>query len=146
MCLFALQIEEDAYQEDLGFSLGTMGKGKSGKVRGPPVDSKTKARISKTLQVLEMIFPWRSGCLSFFSLFLGGVCPFIFSFVCVQVDEGKNGGGMMGCVVVSVFFLCNNMYIYICIEFLTVYFNTILELFFVQVKTMYMKTYILSVT
>lgn len=44
------EIEEDAYQEDLGFSLGTMGKGKSGKVRGPPVDSKTKARISKTLQ------------------------------------------------------------------------------------------------
>ena len=29
-----------------------MGKGKSGKVRGPPVDSKTKARISKTLQVI----------------------------------------------------------------------------------------------
>ncbi|KAL8587798.1 U4/U6 small nuclear ribonucleoprotein Prp31 [Nucella lapillus] len=44
------EIEEDAYQEDLGFSLGHMGKGKSGKVRGPPVDSKTKARISKTLQ------------------------------------------------------------------------------------------------
>lgn len=44
------EIEDDAYQEDLGFSLGTMGKGKSGKVRGPPVDSKTKARISKTLQ------------------------------------------------------------------------------------------------
>ncbi|PVD38332.1 hypothetical protein C0Q70_00944 [Pomacea canaliculata] len=44
------EIEEDAYQEDLGFSLGTMGKSNSGKVRGPPVDSKTKARISKTLQ------------------------------------------------------------------------------------------------
>lgn len=44
------EIEEDAYQEDLGFTLGTMGKAKSGKVRGPPVDSKTKARISKTLQ------------------------------------------------------------------------------------------------
>ncbi|KAK7498270.1 hypothetical protein BaRGS_00010530 [Batillaria attramentaria] len=44
------EIEDDAYQEDLGFSLGTMGKAKSGKVRGPPVDSKTKARISKTLQ------------------------------------------------------------------------------------------------
>ena len=119
VCLFALQIEEDAYQEDLGFSLGTMGKGKSGKVRGPPVDSKTKARISKTLQVLEMIFPWQSGCLSFFSLLVGvrvwggegwegGSIP--FSSVCVQVDEGKNGGAMMGCLVVSVFFLCNNMY------------------------------------
>jgi len=44
------QIEEDAYQEDLGFSVGTMGKSNSGKIRGPPVDAKTKARISKTLQ------------------------------------------------------------------------------------------------
>lgn len=44
------QIEEDAYQEDLGFSMGTMGKSSSGKIRGPPVDAKTKARISKTLQ------------------------------------------------------------------------------------------------
>lgn len=46
-----LQIEEDAYQEDLGFSLGNIKKSKSGRVRGPVVDSKTKARISKTLQV-----------------------------------------------------------------------------------------------
>lgn len=44
------QIEEDAYQEDLGFSMGTMGRSSSGKIRGPPVDAKTKARISKTLQ------------------------------------------------------------------------------------------------
>ena len=44
-------IEDDAYQEDLGLSLGTLGKASSGKVRGPVVDSKTKARISKTLQV-----------------------------------------------------------------------------------------------
>jgi U4/U6 small nuclear ribonucleoprotein PRP31 len=44
------QIEEDAYQEDLGMSLGTLGKSKSGRVRGPLVDSKTKAKISKTLQ------------------------------------------------------------------------------------------------
>lgn len=44
------EIEDDAYQDDLGFSLGTLGKGKSGRVRGPPVDSKTKAKISKTLQ------------------------------------------------------------------------------------------------
>nr|KAG5707554.1 hypothetical protein BaRGS_001102 [Batillaria attramentaria] len=51
------EIEDDAYQEDLGFSLGTMGKAKSGKVRGPPVDSKTKARISKTLQGLEIVNP-----------------------------------------------------------------------------------------
>ena len=48
------KIEEDAYQDDLGFSLGTMGKSKSGRIRGPVVDSKTKARISKTLQVVAM--------------------------------------------------------------------------------------------
>ena len=45
------EIEDDAYQEDLGLSLGSLGKSASGKVRGPVVDSKTKARISKTLQV-----------------------------------------------------------------------------------------------
>ncbi|XP_048248665.1 U4/U6 small nuclear ribonucleoprotein Prp31-like isoform X2 [Haliotis rufescens] len=44
------EIEEDAYQDDLGFSLGSLGKSASGKIRGPPVDAKTKARISKTLQ------------------------------------------------------------------------------------------------
>lgn len=44
------EIEEDAYQEDMGFSLGTLGKSKTGRIRGPVVDSKTKARISKTLQ------------------------------------------------------------------------------------------------
>jgi len=44
------EIEEDAYQEDLGMSLGQMGKKSSGKIRGPLIDSKTKARISKTLQ------------------------------------------------------------------------------------------------
>jgi len=47
-----LQIEEEAYQDDLGMSLGTLGKSSSGRVRGPLIDSKTKARISKTLQVL----------------------------------------------------------------------------------------------
>ena len=46
-----LQIEEEAYQDDLGLSLGTLGKSTSGRVRGPLIDSKTKARISKTLQV-----------------------------------------------------------------------------------------------
>lgn len=44
------EIEEDAYQEDLGFSLGNLGKKNSGRIRGPPVDSKTKAKISKSLQ------------------------------------------------------------------------------------------------
>jgi len=48
-----LQIEEEAYQDDLGLSLGTLGKSTSGRVRGPLIDSKTKARISKTLQVIS---------------------------------------------------------------------------------------------
>ena len=49
--VMCLQIEEDAYQDDLGFSVGNLGKKSSGRIRGPPVDSKTKARISKSLQV-----------------------------------------------------------------------------------------------
>uniref|UniRef100_A0A670K7P5 U4/U6 small nuclear ribonucleoprotein Prp31 n=1 Tax=Podarcis muralis TaxID=64176 RepID=A0A670K7P5_PODMU len=44
------QIEEDAYQEDLGFSLGHLGKSGSGRVRQTQVNEATKARISKTLQ------------------------------------------------------------------------------------------------
>jgi len=44
------QIEEDAYQEDLGYTRGIMGKGGPGRIRGPTVDEKTKVRISKTLQ------------------------------------------------------------------------------------------------
>jgi len=44
------EIEEDAYQEDLGYTRGIMGKGGPGRVRGPTVDEKTKVRISKTLQ------------------------------------------------------------------------------------------------
>lgn len=44
------EIEEDAYQEDLGLSLGTLGKASSNRIRGPTMDSKTKARVSKTLQ------------------------------------------------------------------------------------------------
>lgn len=45
------QIEDDAYQDDLGFTTGTMGKGgKTGRIRAATVDAKTKARISKTLQ------------------------------------------------------------------------------------------------
>jgi U4/U6 small nuclear ribonucleoprotein PRP31 len=48
-------IEDDAYQEDLGLSLGALGKS-SGKVRGPVVDSKTKLKISKTLQVCARIY------------------------------------------------------------------------------------------
>ena len=46
------QIEEDAYQDDLGFSTGQLGKGGvSGPVRGPTVDKKTQVSISKRLQV-----------------------------------------------------------------------------------------------
>lgn len=45
-----LQIEEDAYQSDLGYSRGTIGKSGTGRIRLPQMDEKTKGRISKTLQ------------------------------------------------------------------------------------------------
>lgn len=45
-----MQIEEDAYQEDLGYTRGMMGKGGPGRIRGPTIDEKTKVRISKALQ------------------------------------------------------------------------------------------------
>ncbi|XP_022105100.1 U4/U6 small nuclear ribonucleoprotein Prp31-like isoform X1 [Acanthaster planci] len=44
------EIEEDAYQEDLGFSLGQVGKAGTGRIRGPQVDNKTQVKISKSLQ------------------------------------------------------------------------------------------------
>ncbi|KAI4461187.1 pre-mrna splicing factor prp31 [Holotrichia oblita] len=44
------EIEDDAYQEDLGYSRGTIGKSGTGRIRLPQVDEKTKVRISKTLQ------------------------------------------------------------------------------------------------
>ncbi|KAJ1530792.1 hypothetical protein ONE63_005643 [Megalurothrips usitatus] len=43
-------IEDDAYQEDLGYNRGTIGKTGTGRIRLPQVDEKTKVRISKTLQ------------------------------------------------------------------------------------------------
>ncbi|CAH1793713.1 unnamed protein product [Owenia fusiformis] len=43
-------IEDDAYQDTIGFSVGNLGKSGSNRVRGPLVDAKTKAKISKTLQ------------------------------------------------------------------------------------------------
>lgn len=43
-------IEDDAYQEDLGYTRGTIGKSGAGRIRLPQVDEKTKVRISKTLQ------------------------------------------------------------------------------------------------
>nr|CAG4640865.1 EOG090X06EY [Eulimnadia texana] len=44
------EIEEDAYQDDLGYTRGNIGKGGPGRIRGATVDEKTKVRISKTLQ------------------------------------------------------------------------------------------------
>ncbi|XP_054762711.1 U4/U6 small nuclear ribonucleoprotein Prp31-like [Lytechinus pictus] len=44
------EIEEDAYQEDLGFSLGQVGKSGTGRVRAAQVDNKTQVKISKSLQ------------------------------------------------------------------------------------------------
>ncbi|ODN02044.1 U4/U6 small nuclear ribonucleoprotein Prp31 [Orchesella cincta] len=43
-------IGEDAYQDDLGYNRGMLGKGGAGKVRMAQIDEKTKVRISKTLQ------------------------------------------------------------------------------------------------
>ncbi|XP_059480332.1 U4/U6 small nuclear ribonucleoprotein Prp31 [Neocloeon triangulifer] len=43
-------IEDDAYQNDLGYTRGTIGKSSTGRIRMPQVDEKTKVRISKTLQ------------------------------------------------------------------------------------------------
>ncbi|XP_060860771.1 U4/U6 small nuclear ribonucleoprotein Prp31 [Metopolophium dirhodum] len=43
-------IEDDAYQEDLGYTRGTIGKSGTGRIRHAQVDEKTKVRISKTLQ------------------------------------------------------------------------------------------------
>lgn len=44
------EIEEDAYQDDLGFSLGQIGKSGTGRIRAAQIDEKTKVRISKALQ------------------------------------------------------------------------------------------------
>lgn len=44
------EIEEDAYQDDLGYTRGALGKGGSGKIRKVTVDEKTRVRLSKTLQ------------------------------------------------------------------------------------------------
>lgn len=45
------EVTEDAYQSDLGFSMGSLGqRGVAGHLRAPQADSKTKARVSKALQ------------------------------------------------------------------------------------------------
>jgi len=54
--LFYFKIEEDAYQDAIGFSTGLIGKSGSGKVRAAQVDSKTKAKISQKLQVCFFLF------------------------------------------------------------------------------------------
>ena len=49
------QIEDEAYQSELGFSMGNLGKKSTGKLRAPVADSKTKDRVSKTLQVCLVV-------------------------------------------------------------------------------------------
>lgn len=44
------EIEDDAYQDDLGYTRGTIGKKGTGSIRAAQIDEKTKVRISKTLQ------------------------------------------------------------------------------------------------
>lgn len=44
------EIEDDAYQDDLGYTRGAIGKKSTGRIRMPQIDEKTKVRISKTLQ------------------------------------------------------------------------------------------------
>ena len=44
------EIEDDAYQDSIGYSLGQLGKRGSGRIRAAQVDNKTQVRISKTLQ------------------------------------------------------------------------------------------------
>lgn len=44
------QIDDDAYQNDLGYNRGTIGRSGTGRIRLPQTDEKTKVRISKTLQ------------------------------------------------------------------------------------------------
>ena len=48
-------IGEDVYQTDLGFSVGTLGRKESGRVRNPVVDKKTQVSISKRLQVTVLV-------------------------------------------------------------------------------------------
>ncbi|XP_070580403.1 U4/U6 small nuclear ribonucleoprotein Prp31-like [Ptychodera flava] len=44
------EIEEDAYQDAVGYSAGQIGKAGTGRIRGPQVDNKTQVKISKSLQ------------------------------------------------------------------------------------------------
>jgi U4/U6 small nuclear ribonucleoprotein PRP31 len=44
------EMEEDLYQDDLGYTRGQIGKGGAGRIRKVTVDEKTRVRISKNLQ------------------------------------------------------------------------------------------------
>lgn len=44
------EMEEDSYQDDLGYTRGQIGKGGAGRIRKVTVDEKTRVRLSKTLQ------------------------------------------------------------------------------------------------
>ncbi|CAF4343925.1 unnamed protein product, partial [Adineta steineri] len=52
---YFFKIEEDAYQDAVGFSTGMLGKSGSGKVRAAQFDPKTKAKISQKLQVCFLL-------------------------------------------------------------------------------------------
>ena len=44
------EMEEDSYQDDLGYTRGMIGKGGMGRIRKVIVDEKTRVRLSKSLQ------------------------------------------------------------------------------------------------
>jgi len=44
------EMEEDLYQNDMGYTRGQIGKGGGGKIRKVTLDEKTRVRLSKTLQ------------------------------------------------------------------------------------------------
>uniref|UniRef100_A0A2P2HWN6 U4/U6 small nuclear ribonucleoprotein Prp31 n=1 Tax=Hirondellea gigas TaxID=1518452 RepID=A0A2P2HWN6_9CRUS len=44
------EMEEDTYQDDLGYTRGQIGKGGAGRIRKVMVDEKTRVRLSKSLQ------------------------------------------------------------------------------------------------
>ena len=82
--MFGMQIEEDAYQDDLGFSTGQLGKGGiGGPIRGPTVDKKTQVSISKRLQVRRMLIAGVGGVL----YHTAQVCALLFTYHFCVVRE-----------------------------------------------------------
>lgn len=51
------QIDEDAYQEDLGYSRGTIGKAGTGRIRLPQMDEKTK--VSESIRTSLIFFKFK---------------------------------------------------------------------------------------